>query len=71
MDNGIQFVTGRRQVSYIGAGLRQAQLHQLALGRAWDWGGGTVWPLQLISPDDDVLEVLRSKRCLFSCGCGC
>lgn len=29
-----------------------------------------VWALQLISPDDDVLEVLRCKRCLFSHGCG-
>lgn len=64
-------MTGRRQVSYMGAGLRWAQSHRLALGIAWDWWGGTVWPLQLISHDDDVLEVLRSRKRLFSCDCGC
>lgn len=49
---------------------RWAKSHQVMLGRVWDWGGGTVWPVQLISPDGDVLDVLRSKRCLFSYGSG-
>lgn len=44
---------------------RWAKSHQVMLGRVWDWGGGTVWPVQLISPDGDVLDMLRSKRCLF------
>lgn len=49
----------------MGGGLRWAQSHQLSLGRAWAWGGGAAWPLQLISPDDDVLEVLRSKGAFY------